>query len=181
MAEQKNTRYFIDTEFYDPPHDGFNIEFISIGIVAENNKEFYGIYNGFDEAKCKAESPWLNDNVLNKLLPNSERVDLPFIRQGILDVIDNCNELEFWAKNGTYDFYIICRLFGGLSGLRSTLLAKKGVTKIYFKDSNDLRRELNYPQTPQLAESDKHNAIVDARHEKIEFDCMMSIKAAAQA
>lgn len=176
MAEKIN-RYFFDTEFYDPQEESFKIEFISLGIVAENNKEFYGIYNGFDEDKCK-KFAWLNEHVLSKLLPHSERLDLKTIKQSILDIIEPCDEIEFWAKNGTYDFFIMCRLFGGLGGLRDTLSEKKGITKVSFRDSNDLRRELDYPQTPELAEADKHDAIVDARHEKVEYDYMMNLKKA---
>lgn len=166
---------FFDTEFYDAQGDGFGVEFISLGVVNENDDEYYGVHDNFDYGEC-ASSPWLCQNVLNKLPDPKNWVDLDAIRRGFLDVVEPCDEIQFWARNGTYDFYILCRLFGGYQGLHDTLYKEKGITKIEFCDTNHLRKELGYPKTPELAEADKHDAIVDARHEKVEYDFMIDLK-----
>ncbi|MAH04419.1 MAG: hypothetical protein ACTHPO_07405 [Alphaproteobacteria bacterium] len=168
-------RYFFDTEFLDPSADGFAIEFISLGIVAEDNRDFYGVYEGLDEQAC-LKSAWVKANVMAKLPEKSKWVGLDDMRRGIIDLIEPCDKVEFWAKNGTYDFYIMCRLFGGLSGLRDTLLQEKGIQNVRFCDSNDLRRELGYPQLPDADEADKHDALFDAQLEKIQYDHMMHLK-----
>lgn len=179
MVQKQQTptvkNYFFDTEFYDSSEDGFSIEFISLGIVNEKNKEYYGVHDAFNYA-ATATCPWMQNNVLKKLPPKDQWVNLDHVRQGILDTLETSETAQFWAKNGTYDFYILCRLFGGLSGLRDTLYKEKGISKVEFCDTNHLRRDLGYPKTPELAEEDKHDAIVDARHEKVEYDFMIALK-----
>ena len=54
-------KYFLDTEFID---DGVTIDLISIGIIAEDGREFYYINEEFDPTKA---SQWVVDNVLSKL------------------------------------------------------------------------------------------------------------------
>ena len=54
-------KYFIDAEFIE---DGATIDLISIGIVAEDGREFYAINSWCDFSKA---SPWVQDNVISKL------------------------------------------------------------------------------------------------------------------
>jgi hypothetical protein len=54
-------KYFLDTEFIE---DGVTIDLISIGIIAEDGREFYYINEEFDPTKA---SQWVVDNVLSKL------------------------------------------------------------------------------------------------------------------
>jgi hypothetical protein len=42
-------RYFYDTEFID---DGYNIELISIGVVAEDGREYYAISTEFNPERA---------------------------------------------------------------------------------------------------------------------------------
>ena len=51
-------RYFIDTEFIE---DGKTIDLISIGIVAEDGREYYAQSVEFDHRKA---SEWVKENVL---------------------------------------------------------------------------------------------------------------------
>jgi len=53
--------YFLDTEFIE---DGHTIDLISIGIVSEDNREFYYISDEFDPTKA---DDWVVSNVLSKL------------------------------------------------------------------------------------------------------------------
>lgn len=56
-------RYFLDTEFNE---DGRTIDLISIGIVAEDGREFYACNQ---EAELHRVNPWVREHVLPKLPP----------------------------------------------------------------------------------------------------------------
>ncbi|HEU4360304.1 MAG TPA: hypothetical protein VFR27_02205, partial [Mycobacterium sp.] len=53
-------RYFYDTEFID---DGYTIELISIGVVAEDGREYYAVSTEFDAGRA---GPWVRTHVLPK-------------------------------------------------------------------------------------------------------------------
>ena len=52
-------RYFYDCEFIE---DGTTIELVSIGVVAEDGREFYAVSTEFDPGKA---GPWVRANVLD--------------------------------------------------------------------------------------------------------------------
>ena len=54
-------RYFYDTEFIE---DGTTIELVSIGVVAEDGREYYAVSTEFDPARA---GDWVRANVLPKL------------------------------------------------------------------------------------------------------------------
>ena len=54
-------RYFYDCEFIE---DGRTIELISIGVVAEDGREFYAVSTEFDPGRANA---WVRRHVLDKL------------------------------------------------------------------------------------------------------------------
>lgn len=60
------TRYFFDTEFNE---DGKTIELISIGIKAEDGREFYAVSTEFEPSRC---NDWVVANVLPHLPPAFE-------------------------------------------------------------------------------------------------------------
>ena len=65
-------RYFYDTEFID---DGRTIELISIGVAAEDGREYYAISTEFDPDRAGA---WVRKHVLPKLpSPVVEAVAVP--------------------------------------------------------------------------------------------------------
>ncbi len=55
------SKYFIDTKFIE---DGKTIDLVSIGIISEDNREFYYISDEFDPTKA---DQWVVDNILSKL------------------------------------------------------------------------------------------------------------------
>ena len=166
--EGSKARYFLDTEFYDLPAEGFAVELISLALVSEDNREFYGVNQDFDEENCPHQ--WLQDHVIPKLPPQSDRISIQEIRQGVLDMIEPAETVEIWAKNGAYDDFILCRLFGGMGPLRRILEAEKGVKNLVFRDTNELRRIFGESSVPAMPEQEKHDALLDARHEKQEFE-----------
>jgi hypothetical protein len=57
-------KYYLDTEFHEYEKNGINtIELISIGIVAEDGREYYAVCNDFD-IHAAMENEWLRKNVL---------------------------------------------------------------------------------------------------------------------
>src|SRR4051812_12087398 len=56
--DMKDMKFFLDTEFIE---DGVTIDLISIGIVAEDGREYYAVSSEFDPTKA---SQWVKDNVL---------------------------------------------------------------------------------------------------------------------
>src|ERR1700722_11386002 len=61
-------RYFYDTEFID---DGHTIELISIGVVAEDGREYYAVSTEFNPERAGG---WVRANVLPKLPPPASQV-----------------------------------------------------------------------------------------------------------
>lgn len=173
-------RYFFDTEFNDTVGN-FRIDFISIGVVSESGREYYGISNQFNLAAAAAH-PWLRDNVVNKLDHHSAWKSIEEIRQGIIDMIEPAHEVEFWAKNGSYDNVLLCQIFGGMGPLRDALNKAMGIQKVTFRDTKELLRVAVKPDIQPMAEADKHIAINDARNERYVFgQCEKAIRAQARS
>ena len=56
-------KYFYDTEFVE---DGITIDLVSIGIVAEDGREYYAVSSEFDLNKFMARD-WMMENVFPSL------------------------------------------------------------------------------------------------------------------
>lgn len=162
-------RYFIDTEFQQYPV-GFTmkIELISIGMVSEDNHDFYAVNEGFN-IDVAYQNDFLKTNVLNTIeYQVDDDIDLGFnilltdldamppseIRQGILDLTAGDTYVEFWADYGAFDYVILSQLFGGFADWPSHF-------PMYI---NDIRQiiELNDLWVPPQTFG-QHNAMSDAR------------------
>jgi hypothetical protein len=163
-------RYFLDTEFIE---DGVTIELVSIGIVAEDGKEFYAI--NLDCNFYKANK-WVRENVLSKL----PKKDSPHwmskedIRAKVASFLgcvslagvlyklpDNIEKPEFWAYYADYDWVVFCQLFGTMMDLPAGL-------PMYC---NDIKQECDRlgKALPEQIEGE-HSAIADARHNKVMWE-----------
>ena len=124
-------KYFFDTEFHEYKRDGVNtIELISIGIVAEDGREFYAESLDFD-MQAAMENEWLKENVIARL--RSHQADkAPFngwIRDGgkggLLHESEIAGDIrrfvgekpEFYAYYADYDWVVFCWLFGRMIDL----------------------------------------------------------------
>lgn len=163
-------RFFFDCEFVDRDEQDFKLELISIAVVSEEGEEFYAINEAFDPDACDHE--WLEENVLPKLPDKSDHkwISVDEMRETILDMIEPAETVEFWARNGSQDHFILCKIFNGMGRFRDVLKEEKGVDHLVFRDTHELRRIFGESAVPPLEEADKHDALVDARHEKAEFD-----------
>ena len=109
-------RYFYDTEFID---NGRTIELISIGVAAEDGREYYARLNrirsraggtlGAHTTCCPScRSP-------SSQLWRSRRQ----IRSDLEDFfgIDGDEPIELWAWVGAYDHVVLCQLWGPMTAL----------------------------------------------------------------
>jgi hypothetical protein len=192
-------KYFFDTEFHEYKRDGVNtIELISIGIVAEDGREFYAESLDFDMTAA-TENGWLKENVIDHLW--SRQPDkAPFnrwIRDGGLggllheseiagDIRRFCGERpDFYAYYADYDWVVFCWLFGRMidlpegfpmycRDLKQMLDAYVEGTWEAVKLSTWGHTGLSLDQVKRLpsypTQESEHNALDDARWNKHLFE-----------
>jgi 3' exoribonuclease, RNase T-like len=175
-------RYFLDTEFIE---DGSTIDLISIGIVAEDGREFYGINWDCDFA---AASQWVVDNVLVNLPfrppvnPKGDWYRKEDLTKAVavftgcqvgknkngtpwFYIFENEEKPEFWADYAAYDHVALCQLFGAMMDL------PKGYP-MYIHDIQQERDRLGNPELPEQP-GDAHHALADARWVKRLYEYLM--------
>lgn len=156
-------KYFLDTEFYE---DGTIIDLISIGIVAEDGREFYAVSR---EAELHNVSDWLRQNVLPQLPSYGDKAWMcrADIRSSLYSFVSHKNpdgELqvdvtpEFWGYYADYDWICVCQLFG-------TMMNLPRYFPKFCRDLKQLSVECGSPAHPKQ-ESGLHNALEDARWNK---------------
>lgn len=151
-------RYFYDTEFIE---DGATIELVSIGIVAEDGREYYAVSTDFDSARA---NPWVRENVLDKL-PNpgaAEWKSLQRIRDEVYAFLTADGERpELWAWVGAYDHVVFAQLWGDMTKLPKDLPRYTRELRQYW----DMAGRPSLPRIPK----NNHDALVDARHNLLKF------------
>lgn len=155
-------RYFYDTEFIE---DGRTIELISIGVVAEDGREYYAVSTEFDPERA---GKWVRNNVLPKLPPPSSqvwrtrsriRLDLEkFFGTDAPSVID---PIELWAWVGAYDHVALCQLWGPMTDLPRAMPR-------FTRELRQLWEDQGSPPLPPRSRN-VHDALVDARDQLHRF------------
>lgn len=166
LHAEGGVRYFLDTEFIERGSK-HPIELISIGIVAEDGREYYAISTDF---KPRHASQWVKDNVL-ALLP--ERNVTPHlagtrlfresqawrpstrIATDIRDFVGEETKPEFWGYFCGFDYVVMANILGGMSRW------PKGWPYLFY----DLRQALDFLGLLNVKQDDgaPHNALDDAR------------------
>lgn len=159
-------RIYFDTEFTGLHQ---NTTLISIGMVDENGREFYGISKDYDQSQV---DDWIGDNVIRHLL--NERHYMGSAVEVALEIdrwFSAYAKVEMWSDTLAYDWVLFCQLFGHAFKIPknvyyipfdiATLMKIKGVDP-------DINRE-------EFAgvEGSKHNALHDARVIKACYDKLM--------
>ncbi|WP_171108625.1 MULTISPECIES: 3'-5' exoribonuclease [unclassified Streptomyces] len=172
-------RIFYDTEFLE---DGQTIELISIGLVAEDGREYYAVsrrltartWRGWQLRRRIRKHPWLMENVVPHLpQPHGDfRNHMPKawlfnyldpavkrhkrIAADVAAFIQATPDPQLWAWYGAYDHVALAQLFGRMIDL------PEGVPMW----TNDLRQECERLGNPELPAQigGVHNALADARH-----------------
>jgi hypothetical protein len=166
-------KYFYDCEFLE---DGRTIELISIGIVAEDGREYYAIADlTIAMVDRIRRHEWLMANVVPHL-PQPEprhagdarlfdytsglikpKAQIAAEVRDFLLAADSSPEL--WAWYGAYDHVALCQLWGRMIDL------PEGIPMW----TNDLRQECHRLGNPTVPEQDggEHHALADARHLRV--------------
>lgn len=180
-------KYFFDTEFIE---DGRTIDLISIGIVAEDGREYYAINH---DCNFSNASDWVWENVLAPMglyscndmpqpqlyksyeaLQESKAYKLGWRNKSLIarEIIMFCSptlygEPEFWAYYADYDWVVFCQLFGTMMDL------PKGFP-MYCRDIKQECDRLGNPKLPEQ-EKGKHNALEDARWNKQAWEFLANV------
>jgi hypothetical protein len=183
-------KYFYDLEFLE---DGKTIDLISIGIVAEDGREYYAVNWNADWDRV-VRHEWLRANVWPSL-PLKREPEGPWIRESIdgqhrdvkrhgiiaeevRDFLrpnpDDYRHTELWAWCGAYDHVATYQLWGPMSKVHGTGLPfythdLKSVHDLFL---NEEQRETlrNLPMA-----GDAHNALDDARQLRDRYDYVFSV------
>jgi hypothetical protein len=142
-------KYFYDTEFID---NGRTIELISIGVAAEDGREYYAVSTEFDPDRAGA---WVRKHVLPKLPPPASKLwrSRRQIRSDLEDFfdIDGDETIELWAWVGAYDL--------------------PPAIPRFTRELRQFWEERGSPRMPPRPR-DAHNALVDAQHNLTRFRLM---------
>ncbi|ODR05306.1 hypothetical protein BHQ15_15655 [Mycolicibacillus koreensis] len=146
-------RYFYDTEFID---DGHTIELISIGVIAEDGREYYAVSTEFDPQRA---GRWVRTHVLPKL-PSPAATVWRSRRQIRTDLeaffgVDGDEPIELWAWIGAYDHVVLCQLWGAMPALPASMPR-------FTHELRQLWEDRGKPPLPPRS-PDAHDALVDAR------------------
>lgn len=161
-------RYFIDTEFIE---NGTTIDLLSIGIVAQDGREFYA--ENLDADLSKASS-WVQENILPHLWSrqSDKSAANQWIRNGgfggflnresiAKDVIlffKDDPSIKIWAYYADYDWVAFCQLFGTMMDLPTGF-------PMYCLDIKQECDRLGNPKLPAQGKGE-HNALADAKWNK---------------
>ena len=149
-------RFFYDCEF---ARTAPTVSLISLGVVAEDGREFSAVSSGFDPLDVH---PWVREKVLPQLPPASTWRAPAELREALLEFLGE--EPVLWAWNGAYDHVALCQLWGEMPAL------PRHVPRITL-DVRQLWEHLGRPHLPRQA-SGQHDALADARHCKVRWEAL---------
>ena len=146
-------KYFYDTEFIE---DGRTIDLISIGVAAEDGREYYGVSTEFDPSRA---GRWVRAHVLPRLPPPASQVWRSRARiRTDLEVflgVGGVEPIELWAWIAPYDHVVLCQLWGSMTDLPA------GMPR-FTHELRQLWEDHGCPPMPPRP-ADAHDALVDAR------------------
>jgi 3' exoribonuclease, RNase T-like len=155
-------RYYLDTEFDETPD---RLALISLALRAQDGRELYLVSNDVNPDDC---NPWVRANVWPHLAALSVSYIGPpgeFPRHIEAFVADDSGP-EFWGYYSAYDWFLFCRLWGGM------LLMPRRFPKVCY----DLK-QLADTLLPGVRFKDAcpppstaHNALADARWNETLFN-----------
>ena len=178
-------RYFYDCEFLE---DGSTIDLISIGIVAEDGRQFYAVNSEAPWSRIAAH-PWLMANVV-PWLPQ-EPTDTPQRRgrrRRLCDLDHPCvstrseiadsvksflwaggGPIELWAYYAAYDHVLLSQLWG-------TMIQRPAGIPMFTNDIQQVAYEMGLENSLPQQTSTQHNALDDAIWNREAYDYLMMMK-----
>lgn len=162
-------KYFLDTEFIESG-PGRPIHLISIGIVAEDGREFYAINS---DCPLAFANDWVKANVLPHL-NHTKETWLP-LEEIARQVEKFCRAYgfdgtqEFWAYYADYDWVVFCQMFGTMMNLPNGF-------PMYCNDIKQWASQLENPKLPPQSTTE-HNALNDARWNREAWEYLAALHA----
>ncbi len=174
-------RYFLDTEFCE---DGHTIDLISIGIVAQDGREFYACNLDADLRRCHDRDSWLRENVLAPLpgygdkawmrraaIRDAAALFMGYARATLSDphpaipVPDD--KPEIWAYVGASDWVAFYQLWGRLMDM----------PRRFPRWCRELKQLAELVGNPPLLPRGEgaHNALEDARWNRAVYDQLITL------
>lgn len=142
-------RFWFDTEFLE---NGKTIELISIGVVAEDGREYYA--ETPDARRLARSDAWLFANVAPGLGSDTRHVYERWqIANALVEFMGE--KPEIWAYYADYDWVVMCQLFGRMIDL------PKG-WPMFCRDVKQLAEFKGNPKLPPDPK-DEHHALADAK------------------
>ena len=179
-------RYFIDTEFIE---NSKTIDLISIGIVAEDAREFYAVN---EECNFNKANQWVQENVIPGLPPKNDPAwktrdmiafeVVAFVKQEVESELYRhtfqslCNlpmdeKPEFWGEWCAYDWVVFAWLFGEMIHLPNGFPMRCNdiiqLAETHLGVSSD-------KLPPSLETPGNHNALLGARTVKERWQYLQS-------
>ena len=146
-------RYFYDCEFIE---DGATIDLVSIGVVAEDGREFYAVSTEFDPARA---GQWVRPTCCRSCRSPADPAwrSRARIRDDLLEFLSPPGrDVELWAWIAAYDHVALCQLWGADAGAAAVASpVHPGAAPVLGG-----RRAAALPPAPD----DAHDALADARH-----------------
>ncbi len=184
-------KYFIDTEFiegFKKPLFGKRrhfIDLISIGIVAEDGREYYSISNEYNYNDADG---WVKENVIIPMYRQEvhgdrrNHINAKYFHKHIVNGQSNADirsdlyqfitcpvgdTIEFYGYYSDYDWVVFCSLFGRMIDLPKgfpmyCIDLKQIFDESYPKSIRDKIKE--HPDYPK--QDNEHNALADAKWNK---------------
>ena len=151
-------KIFFDTEFME---DGKTIELLSLGAVLEDGAEFYLVSS---EANLKHANNFVKNYVIPHLGEESvTRNDIKW------NFINFCGyHPEFWADYCSYDWIVLCQLFGTMMDLPTDWPMYCNDIQTYSLISG----RSNFP----YFKHQEHNALEDAKEVKFRYEFLKEEK-----
>lgn len=151
-------RFWFDTEFIE---DGKTIDLISIGIVSEDDRQYYAESSECDLSKA---NQWVQDNVIPHLTKVGQlsRLAIAYEIQKFVG-----EKPEFWAYYASYDWVALCQLYGLMVHLPPS----------WPRWCRDIKQLCVMVGNPKLEQPTKeHNALGDARWNKAIWEMLVKMQ-----
>jgi len=152
-------KIFFDTEFLSEPPE---LHLISIGMVDEDGREFYGIRTEAPWDRILAH-PWLSKNVVPHLPPRTSPEwmsdeELKYQIQAFCGTYP-----EFWAYVAAYDWVALTALYGQFYDLPESW-------PYHVNDIKWIMKQAKVKSLPRRMDGKEHDALADAWEVKTGYD-----------
>lgn len=165
-------KLFFDTEFTGLHKD---TTLISLGMVDEDGRTFYAEFNDYDKSQC---DEWIQKNVLNNLINDSNKIDYEsddwfiigdknFIKTMLSKWLKQYDSVELVSDVCHYDMVLFIDIFGGAFDLPNNINPSchdiNQDIALYYGISETEAFEKSREKIADVIQGIKHNALYDAK------------------